>query len=341
MPDNTGTGAPIASAHIPSSDTASPQDTNQGQSSAAPKSPAAEVPDFRKYTHKLKINESDEDVSYDDLLKDAQKGRASDRRFEQAAAKERKLFKMLDQAKKGDWSAIEQLVGEDAAVAFAEQRIGKVIDWNKLSKEQQEAITERREKEAAQAKLKDYEERESSRTRAVDIARETKAIDNEMMAAFSARNLKPTPELIYWAADYMASVIPDDDDEQQDYEPMPAEEGLGRALSRYKRDVVKILPNLPEDLQLELAPQIVAALTNGIPMEKLRAVLPKEFLDGLRKLNLKDVDGSSHARGDTASAIRRDSTSTEMSQRRGTRKIAATTDEMFASIEQSLNKRYK
>ncbi len=335
MPDNSGTGAPIASAAVPGAQTNQTSSNTVGDAAAVV---SANV-DYRKIPHKLKVNEREEEVTYDDLVRDAQKFRASSRVFDQAAAKERKMGQLIERAKKGDLSWIEDMIGEETFVKAAENRLLKVVDWNKMSPEQQDAYKERQRADAAEKELNDRKSQEKARESQIEIARATKAIDKEMNDAFSSMGMKPTPEMISWAADYMRSVMPDEDDEDQDYEPMLASEGLSRANRRFERDIVNILPSLPKEQRLRMAPLLVSALMNEMSIEELRAVLPQDFTDGLRKANIRDVEGQDPIRRKADSYP--SPTTKEAGRSSKSRRVAQTTDEAFAQLDEHFKKQVR
>ncbi len=332
--------APIASDSASTQPASSSQPSTQTASDSAP-----QIPDFSKFKHKLKVNEQEEDLSYEELKARAQRVTAADRRFEEAAAKERRLGKLIEKAKKGDLSWVEQVIGEEAVIKWAEDRLGKVIDWRKLSPEQQEAIKEKQRADAAEERLREREDDDSRRQRHTEVLREAKALDVEMHEAFKKIGQPVNPYLIKWAAEQMEAAMPEDDDEGE-YEPLPAETALTAATRRYSRDMVNIFPRLPKEQRLQMAPLLVKGLMEGIDIAELRAALPKEFLDALRKANLKDVGDQDPMRAGRASpdatATRRDPTSSEMGKPMSkTRKIAATTDEFFNMTEERLNKRQR
>lgn len=332
-------GAPVAPAAQGASNARPTEQSNQPAQGSAP-----QVPDFSATKHRLKVNDVEEELSYEELKARAQKASAADRRFEQAAAKERRLGKLIEQAKKGDLTWLENLIGEEAAVQWAENRLGRVIDWNKKTPEEQRAIKAERERDEKARLLAEREAEDARRQRHIEVIREAKALDAEMNEAFKKLGQPVNPYLIKWAAEQMEAAMPDEDDEDQEYEPMSAEAALSAATRRVGRDVVNILPRLPKEQRLQLAPMLVKAMMEGIDIGELRAVLPRDFLDALRKANLKDAEDQDPLRAGRAnpdaSATRRDPTSIEMGKPRSkSRIVASTTDEYFKLMEESLNKK--
>lgn len=323
MADLSAEGAPIASADASvSTQEANPKSDNQ---------PTA--PDFSATRHKLKANDREKEVDYQTLRSLAEKGLGADELFRKAATKEKHWGKILEAARTGDFSALEALIGEEAAVKWAESRIRKEMEWDGLTKEQQEVIKERRRREAAEEKAKSYEDKEKEREDAVFQQQAAELVDKEMNDAFAQVGLKPTPELIGWVCDYKEASMIGDDGELVD--GISYIEAVKKAQRRFKREAPSVYSSMsPEDQD-----SYVTSLLESLPVERLRAALPKHVLDALRKADLEDVRSQDPHRSRGGTTL--DSTAQAMSGRRTeAKRVRMTTDEYFKSMEQKLAKKY-
>ncbi len=139
--------------------------------------PPAEEP-WKTVKHKIKAAGKEQELSWDEIIKKAEKAEGADIRFREAAEKEKKaaekekeidaLKRKLNKAKDPsdeDWNDLIDLIGFDKAKKFAQRLVWDQMKWEDMTDEQRELIQAKYDADQRKAKLKDYEEREAQRER--------------------------------------------------------------------------------------------------------------------------------------------------------------------------------
>ena len=225
---------------------------------------AQEIQDYRKMKHRIKVDQEELELDYDDLIREAQKGRSADKRFKEAAAARKEAEAFLQDP----WGYLKQK-GKDP-YEVAESLLLEKIRWESLSEEQQEALR-------AKMELEDYKRRDEDRQKAEAEAERQRIsqqaiqeIDQDIADALKSIGRKPTPRLIARIAENLIAHL------DKSGERVSAKQILGRVQSEYREDLREYLTHMTP--------------------EQLREFLPKELLDGLRKADVEKVLASDPAR---------------------------------------------
>lgn len=213
----------------------------------APQSAPA-VQSFAGTKHKVKIDEAEAEVEYDELVRGYQKGRAANERFQRASEMQKAVQGFVERARQGDLDWLEDVgVPDDKARQWAEKRLLRHIEWEQMTPEQRELHQLRQEREK-------HKQTEEQRTRQAELEGAQRAeqqafqeIDTEISSAVAALGKKASPRLVRRIAEQMMASL-----SQEDGERMPADRAAQRA---YKGLVVDA-----ESLLQEMEPADVLAL---------------------------------------------------------------------------------
>lgn len=252
----SGASAPAVAA----SQDNSPVDSN-APLQAKPDADAA--PDFRKHKHKLKVNDREEELDYDTVLKLAQKGKGADDVFRKTAAKEKQLAALLDKAKAGDLDWLEEIAGSDQLNKWAEKKLLKLIELNEMSPEKRELMEERARRAKLEKDLQSRDEKEKWSQSAALREQAHQEIDTKIDTAFKAAKLPLTPGRLERVAQLMDASLSTE----------------GTLLDPAKALVI---------VQKQMISDTVELL-ESMPFEELRKHLPKKFLDAVRRGDIEDV----------------------------------------------------
>ncbi len=225
--------------------------------------PADALPDFRKFKHKLKVNDREQELDYDTVLKHAQKGLASDDVFRRAAEKEKKVAALLDRAKGGDLDWLEELAGDEKLTKWAEKKLLKIIERQNMSPEQRELLQERALREKLENEKKTREQQDAD-MRGESLRHEAaQDLDERIDQAFKARGVSMTPSRIERLAQYLDASL------NSTGTLMDADKALDRVMSEIRSDATGLLESMT--------------------LAELREFLPKKVLDALRRGDVEDV----------------------------------------------------
>lgn len=121
------------------------------------------APDFKGTKHRLKVDSVEEEVDYDDLISDAQKGRSSTRRFQKAAEIEKRVDAFFGALTTGDKEVLNELreaVPRDKLKEWAEEFLIDAYEEEDLPKEERDRRKLAKENEELKGKLSKVEEAE-------------------------------------------------------------------------------------------------------------------------------------------------------------------------------------
>jgi hypothetical protein len=261
---------------------------------------------------KAKVNEQDEDVSIEELVRHYQKERAADARFRKAAEIEKRSQEIERKLKaeeerkalykQNPWKFFEE--NELDADKLAEQRLLKKIEMEMMSPAERKAWQLEQENLKLKSTLEQTEsERKSEQERLAQEATERlkseqiSTIDNDFTSAVQELGIKPTPALLESVAQYMLAHLNSDGGKHD----ITAKEALEHVVAQQKNDMFDLVQGMSVD-------------------DFMNAVKP-EFRESIRKFFLKQVKNTEP----------RQSVSTKESARQ---KKPTSTDDFFKSLEQ-------
>lgn len=231
---------------------------------AAGEAIAQEAADYRKMKHRIKVDQEELELDYDDLVREAQKGRSADKRFKEAAAARKEAESFLQDP----WGYLRQK-GKDP-YEVAESLLLEKIKWESLSDEQKEALRATMERDELKRWKEEHEKAELEKEAETVRAQAIEEIDSDIADALKSVGKKPTPRLIARIAENMIAHL------EKDGSRVSAKDILTRVQKEYVSDISEYLSQMTP--------------------EQLREHLPKHLLDGLRKADVDKVRAGDPAR---------------------------------------------
>jgi hypothetical protein len=220
--------------------------------------PQESVPEPRKY--KVKVDDTEEEVDEEELLKGYQKAKSSDKRFQEASQlrKEAQATNDLLRQIRENPDLLEQL-GIDLD-GYSEKRLLKQLERSLKTPEELELEEYRTEKQKREAASKQREEEAAAH-------RASEEIDAEISQVLQQSGLNPTPRLIARLAEQMLATMTPDGDR------MKAADAFQRVRRDYAQDVSELLENLtPEQLAAEYPSLVKKLRSHSISQAQQKAV---------------------------------------------------------------------
>lgn len=269
---STGALSPSSKPHDASQAIPAEKTTTEPPSAAAP-------PDFRKLKHKVRVEDKDDEVDYDELVRGYQKARASDQRFQTA----KQMMREVEAFKKDPFAALKSAGVDKAQIKqMAEQLLLEEIEWEALSPAEQRAIKAEHEAKSVKEELEKRTKAEKAKEREAAETQAVAEIDEEIGQALKAMGRRPTPRLVARITETLIA------DYERQLQALRAEHGEELPEDAYSR-----LQRMPADravkhVQREYVSDIAEYLAS-LPIDEVRKVLPKELLDGLRQADVAQV----------------------------------------------------
>ncbi len=261
---------------------------------------ADDIPPWKKVKHKIKVDQQEAELDYDELVRRAQKGTAADKRLAEAAALRKQLESTWNATDPTHFFKSRNLDPEQ----WAEQLLIKKLKLQNMSPEERAAHEkgelERAEREREKAEIEQLrQEKQQMLTQQV-----VQRLDQEITDAFKAIGRTPTPAVVKRMAELMDMHM-----ETHDGEFMPAAKALEIALSGRQSDAAEYLQSLTA--------------------EQLRQILPKKLLDDLRRQDVELVRSQSPLRTQKTNGASQPSTPAV--------KKRISTEEAFRKLEEKLS----
>lgn len=202
---------------------------------------------------KVKVDGQENEVDLDEITRDYQKYKSSDKRYQEAAEMRRQVDTLLSRAQQGDLSWLKGLVSQEQIRKFAESELLEHIEWESKPEIEREAISAKREAERLR---KEIEEITQTREREEASKIEEKAyqeIEADIVDAIKdlGMNFKVTPLFIRRIAEQMhAQLVASNDPHARPTAKLAA----SRALKGVEADVREMLQVLPLEQVLEMLP---------------------------------------------------------------------------------------
>jgi len=222
------------------------------------------VQSFKGTKHRLKIDQEELELDYDDLIKEAQKGRSADKRFKEAAAHKKDVDTFLADP----WGYLKQN-GKDP-YELAESLLLEKMRYEELTDEQREALHAKMELSELKKEKEGREKSEKDKELANIQAQAIREIDDDIFDALKSTGRKPTPRLIARIAENLMAHL------NKGGEKVSAKDILGTVQKEYVSDISEYLS--------QMTPQ------------QLKEVLPKQVLDALRQADVDQARSSDPAR---------------------------------------------
>lgn len=189
MSDSLSGGGPVAPAPTTSA-------TPSGEAPQASTPPAQSVvPDFKATKHKVKINGTESEIPYEELVRGYQTTQAAQQRFQEAqklAANAAQIEKALEA---GDFKFIAQKLGPERARKLSEEYLIEQLQEEALPQHEKDLRSERQKREELEKQLKERDQA-VERERYQQLADQAyQDLDNELSEALKAVGKQPNPRL--------------------------------------------------------------------------------------------------------------------------------------------------
>lgn len=209
--------------------------------------------------HKVKINDKEEEVSYEDLVKSFQKQKASDEKFRQASEKEKLFHSFISAARNGDLGWLAKVAPQDKLLQFAEKKLLEKIEYDEMTPEQRKSF----ENEQRLKKYEDSEkaQKEQEQARQFQEAQKTafEDVQRDVFGALKELGIesgKANPRLVLRIVEQMrASFDPNEKDPKK--ARLPAGIAAKRAMKGMEVDVKEFLSTQSSDHIISLLPESV------------------------------------------------------------------------------------
>lgn len=243
-----------------------------------------EVAAPRKF--KVKVDDTEEDVDEDELLKGYQKAKASDKRFQEAAQlrkeaeKEKQQIQDLIKQVKDNPDLLEQL-GIDLD-GYSEKRMLRKLEQSLKSPQELELEELRSFKSKQEEQANKAKEVEAEKAKEREYAQASEQLDNEIFDALKEVGLKPTPRLVARMAEQLLATLDDEGNR------VSAKDAFGRVKNDYQADVSELLENLEPSQLNEMFPTLVKKLRDYSISQAKPAEVPS-FKAGVTPKQVMDV----------------------------------------------------
>lgn len=209
---------------------------------------------------KTKVDGIEEEVDLDELIRERQKYRASDKRLQEAsqlrkeAQQERATVNaLLERAQQGDLSWLKGLVPQEMINAFAEQQLLEHINWEKMPESERRAIQAERKAKELESKISEITQTKEREEASKIEEQAYQSIERDIVNAVKnlGYDVKVTPRFIRRIAEQVHASIEASED-PQNY--MPASVASKRAFNGLKVDAKELLSILKPEEAIELLP---------------------------------------------------------------------------------------
>lgn len=228
---------------------------------------------------RVKIDGIEQEIDVDSVLKDYQKYKSSEKRFQEAAAlrkeaqAEREIInQVLNRAQSGDLSWLKGLVPDDKIRGWAEQELLQHLDWEQKPEMEREAITAKRERDELKRQLEELnqtKEKEESSKLEEQVYQE---VEQDIIAAIKemGTDIKITPLFVQRMAEYMQASL----EASNDPHAMPAKKAADKSLRRLKSEAQELLGILSPEEVLQMLPPNIRKAARMDDVEKAIAQAP-------------------------------------------------------------------
>jgi hypothetical protein len=240
---------------------------------------AVEAPVRQKI--KTKVDGIEQEIDLDELTKDYQKYKSSDKRFQEAAQMRKEaqdlqsqVDSFLSRAQKGDLSWLKGLVPKEALNQFSESQLLEHLEWQNLPEAEKRArIAEQRAQELEEERRAEREEIEM-RQRSEIEQKAYQSVEQDIVDAIKSRgyDTKVTPRLVRRIAEYMFAKIEASEDPQAE---RPSAKAVSEhALKSMMDDAQEVLSVLPREQILKLIPPKVRDLIRRADVDDAISQMP-------------------------------------------------------------------
>lgn len=253
-----------------------------------------------KKKYKVKVEDKEEEVDEDELLKGYQKAKASDKRFQEAASLRKQVDDFVSKIKAGEIEDLISMIPQDKFIPHAEKMLLEHLNYLEMPEAERKILELEKKLKVTEAAEKERSEKELSERRKTFEAKAATEIDQDIGEAIKASGVKPTARFVARIAEHMLNSL---DPKIGTGQRLSGKEALAKATSDIHTDIVEYLKILPPD--------------------ELRKILPTEVQESLRKSMVDQVRASDPIRSKTPQAV----------EAKGSSKKKVGIDEYFNKLE--------
>jgi hypothetical protein len=219
---------------------------------------------------KVKIDDAELEVDLEELKRGYGHSKAANKRFQEAAAKEKQVADLLRRAQSGDLSWLKGIVPDEKMREYAQQELLQYIEYESLPDHEKELRSERSRREQLEKSLKEREQAEQAEKEKALMSRAYQEIDQDITGVLKDLGKKPTPRLVRRIAEEMLATL-----ETEDAKPITAKDAFARARHGITQDVQEYLQEVD-----------AAELVKLLPKQKLDAIR-QQFVEGVIPASIK------------------------------------------------------
>lgn len=223
---------------------------------------------------KVKIDGVEQEVDIEELKRDYQKYKSSDKRFQEAAQMRKEVESLLERAQKGDLGWLKGLVPKEMLNQWAESELLEHIKWEKMPESEKRAILAEQKAKELEERINDLTQTKQREEASAIEEQAYKSVEKDIIEAVTnlGYDVKVTPRFIRRIAEQIeASLMASDD---PNVEAMPAKLASERAFKGYKVDAQELLSILPEAEALELIPPKIREAIRRADVEAATSQMP-------------------------------------------------------------------
>lgn len=278
--------------------------TTDDQASSKSEEQAPVVPSFKGTKHKVKIDDNEQEIDYDELVRGYQISSAGQKKLREAAQIRQQVDKVIEALQSGDHKKFVGLVGKEAATKIANDFLLEEIDYESLPEHEKTIRQLKSEKEKYEAELKAQKDAQESAENQRRYNEEAQKIETEIVGAITSNGVKPTKRIVARVAELMEANY------LQTGEPLSAAKAFEYMVSDSEQEITDYLNGMSEQQFLEFA----------------KKKLPKKYLDTLRADDVATVLSQTNiGQGRTDKQ--------DLPQTRKSGKVRTSTDDWFNKME--------
>lgn len=262
---------------------ATPEATPEANETQAQPASGAELPQLTPeqiekivsgYKAKVKIEDQEQEVPFDELRRGYQLRQVSDRRMNDAHKEKQKIHTLIEQLKANPEAALKEL-GIDP-LRFSEEQLTRHIQSLKMSPEERRIMEREMQIAEREKALQAQEAARKQQEEAALQAQEAARLDQELTEALEAEKFPRSPYAVKQVASVMREYL------VRGYQ-ISARDAVKIARDDIQRDVQHFIDNLPPEQLMAMAPNgvealrksLVAKATGGFPQAASRQNAPK------------------------------------------------------------------
>lgn len=222
--------------------------------------------------HRVKVNDQEIEVEYDELLRGYQKGRSADQRFQEAAKLRKEAQEVQEALASGDFKLISEKlkIPQSRIREMSENYLIELLKFEQLSEHEKRAVIAERERDELKKQREEDNKRRTDEESARIAGEAAEFIDSAIGDAIKLSGQKVTPITVARIAAFLQASLSEEDLDIN-------EETVRNAANKA---VKKAYATLDEEIRTRFSEMSV---------QDARAILPKRLLDELRKASVEEV----------------------------------------------------